>query len=586
MARMLLLARWPLQLAILSGLLTCLAAQEPDQEAEPGSAAAAPAAPEETAAPGGEGEPAAAEELPHFEPIRSRWYEDPWALVPPPPYEINRPGRPLDPYRQNQLKGDFPIMGDDIFLSLTGTERLILELRGVPTRTGITGPAPDRERFFGEDEQFSLSSFSILTVDLFKGQQAFKPVDWRLRVSGVFNVNYLDVEEVGVVRVDVSEGRERTDTWFALQEALAEIHLATLSRRFDFLSVEFGILPFRSDFRGFLFDDTNLGVRLFGNLDNNRWQYNLAAFRLLEKDTNSELNTFDDRDQLVLIGNLYRQDFIVPGYTAQISVHYNHDEGDEHFNENGFLVRPAPVGFARTSEIDACYLGWTGEGHIGRLNLTHAFYQALGEQTQNPFAARDVDINAQFAALELSLDFDWFRVRGFGQVASGDDDTRDDDAEGFDSILDVPAFAGGELSLWNRQAVGLLGVNLTQRHSPLPDLTTSPTEGQANFVNPGLLQIGGAVDVEITPRLRGQAGASYLRFAETDPLQIYLQLEDIDEEIGTEWFVGAQYRPLLTNNIILNLGLSALHTGEGFKKMYPSSDETLLSLFGDLTFTW
>ena len=33
-----------------------------------------------------------------------------------------------------------------------------------------------------------------------------------------------------------------------------------------------------------------LGVRLFGTRDNNQWQYNLAWFRRIEKDTNSGLN--------------------------------------------------------------------------------------------------------------------------------------------------------------------------------------------------------------------------------------------------------------------------------------------------------
>ena len=27
-------------------------------------------------------------------------------------------------------------------------------------------------------------------------------------------------------------------------------------------------------------------------------------------------------------------------------------------------------------KVKAAYLGWTGDGHIGRLNITHAFYQA------------------------------------------------------------------------------------------------------------------------------------------------------------------------------------------------------------------
>ena len=53
-----------------------------------------------------------------------------------------------------------------------------------------------------------------------------------------------------------------------------------------------------------MFDDVNLGVRLFGNLDSNRWQYNLAFFDMLDKDTNSGLNKFESRQEVV-IANLY-----------------------------------------------------------------------------------------------------------------------------------------------------------------------------------------------------------------------------------------------------------------------------------------
>ena len=66
--------------------------------------------------------------------------------------------------------------------------------------------------------------------------------------------------------------------------------LRTLDERFDFDEVRVGIQPFSSDFRGFLFQDSQPGVRFFGNRDNNRWQYNIAYFRPLEKDLNSGLN--------------------------------------------------------------------------------------------------------------------------------------------------------------------------------------------------------------------------------------------------------------------------------------------------------
>ena len=107
--------------------------------------------------------------------------------------------------------------------------------------------------------------------------------------------------------------------------------------------------------------------------------------------------------------------------------------------------------------IKAAYFGWAGEGHIGRYNITHAFYQAIGHDSRNPIAGRKTDINAQMAAAELSLDRDWLRFKGSFFWASGDSKPFDDKARGFDAILDLPDFAGGKFSFWNSQ-----GIRLTQ----------------------------------------------------------------------------------------------------------------------------
>ncbi len=526
------------------------------------------------------------EALPHFAEMPSRWYRDPWALMPGPPYEINEPGdRFGDPYRQNVLKGDFPIIGDDIFLRLTLTEKVTTEFRNVPTPAGITAPAPNSPSFFGDGDQFFITAKTALSIDLFKGQEAFKPVDWRVRITPVFDVSYLDVNELGVVNANIKDGTDRTTGDIALQEALVEIHLFDLNDRFDFISSELGIFAFRSDFRGFIFDDIQGGVRIFGNADENKWQYNAVFFNMLEKDTNSELNRLDWRDQQVLILNLYRQDFLVKGYNAQVSFHWNHDQRSTSFNRNDFLVRPQPVGLAKEKEVDAYYLGFAGEGHFGRFNITHAFYHVFGTEENNAFAAQDTDINAQFFALELSYDIDWARIRVYGMYASGDDDALDGDAEGFDAIVDAPNFAGGEFSFWNRQEIRLLGIGLIPRLSFLPDLTSSKFEGQANFVNPGILLVGGAFDAEITPEWRAQIGVNYMRFAETDVLEVYLETEDIAQEIGWDIFFGTTYRPLLTNNIIINVGASVFIPGEGMEKLYQQSD-TLYSFFLDVTITY
>ena len=543
----------------------------------PAARALAPQGTEITTPPAAQQEPQ--EERPHFEPVVDRW------SIEGPAYEINVDKSPWDPYNRNQLKGDYPIIGQDIFLNLTAFNFALFEGRHIPVPTGITGPNPNNQNFFGDGDQEQLINITSLTVDLFKGQQAFKPVDWRLRMTVAANLDYLNTREVGLVNINPADGEDRFTGDLSLQEATFEYHLLDWNDRYDFLAAEVGILPFRSDFRGFIFDDINLGARLFGNADDNKWQYNLAWFHMLEKDTRSELNTFQDRHQQVLIANVYRFDWPFKGWNQSLSFHWNHDEATTHFDRNDFLRRPAPIGLARPHAIDAVYFGWASDGHIGRMNITSAFYQVIGRDGANPLAARDVKINAQMAALELSIDFDWFRIKAFGLYASGDQDTRDGQAEGFDAILDSPNFAGGEFSFWNRQGIPLLGTFLTNRLSPFPDLQATKFEGQSNFVNPGLMILGVGADFEITPTLKATANLSYLQFMETDSLETFLELEEIDRDIGWEATLGFQYRPLLTNNIIFNVGGSALRPGRGMRKMY-ESDDVLWHAFVEVILTW
>ena len=199
------------------------------------------------------------------------------------------------PYLQSKFKGDAPIFGQDIFLNITAEDFFQFEARKLPTPSGVSAERPNSSEFFGRGDQlFYANDFSI-GLDLFKGETAFKPVEWALRILGVYNHNYLEVEERNVVNPNPQQGTTREKEFFSLQEAFGEIHLRDLSSNYDFISLRAGIQPFVSDFRGFIFNDTNLGVRIFGNYDNNRWQYNIAAFDMLEKDTYSDLNEFSRR---------------------------------------------------------------------------------------------------------------------------------------------------------------------------------------------------------------------------------------------------------------------------------------------------
>jgi hypothetical protein len=491
------------------------------------------------------------------------------------------PGRWWDPYNQNVLKGDYPIFGQNIFLDITGTTQAFFEPRQVPTATTPFESTvnPDSKDFFGRPGQFFYTQNFFLSFDLFQGDAAFRPVDWRIKLTPAFNVNYLGVNELGVVSPDVTQGTTRGRTFATLQEWFVEHKLADLGPDYDFVSIRVGSQPFTSDFRGFIFSDVNRGIRLFGNAFSNRDQFNLVYFNQQEKDTNSLLNTFRDRHQQVVVANYYRQDFLVPGYTAQVSVHYNHDSPTFLFDNNGFLVRPDPVGVFQPHTIDVVYLGWTGDGHIDHLNINHALYWALGHDSLNPLANQPQSISAQMAALELSYDQDWLRFRISGFWSSGDHDIANGHATGFDSIMDNPNFAGGEFSYWQRQQLKLFGVDLVQQRSLIPDLRSSKFQGQTNFVNPGLYLANFGVDMELTPKLRLINNANVMWFDTVNPLQQFLYQQQINRFIGVDLSMGMEYRPFLNNNVIIKAGLATLIPGQGFRDLFNNYDHDARMLF-------
>lgn len=490
---------------------------------------------------------------------------------------IGYTGRFWDPYNRNILKGDYPIDGKKTFFVLTLVSDTLFEARYLPTAQGLSPTSPGSSEFFGNGNALAISQSLIVSVDLFRGATAFRPKDFEARVTPVFNVNYLGVWENGAINMDFRRGTDRTDYNFrsgekiSLQELFVGARLFSASRRFDFMSVRAGIQGFTSDFRGFIYADNQPGVKFFGNFANNRYQWSVAYFYLLEKDTNSKLNTFAARNQHVGVVNLYRQDTIWLGYTTQFSFHFNldlagsNDPGGQLYDTNGFLVRPSAIGAVRPHDVKSFYLGWTGEGHIGRANLTHAFYQVLGTDDFNALANSSVFISAQLAALELSIDFNWLRPKFSAFFASGDANPQDDRATGFDSIVDNVDFAGGGFSFFNRQAIGLpsTGVNIVNRLSLVPNLRPDKNQGQSNFVNPGLFLAAVGLDADLTPKLKGSINVNVLTFVATQPLVLLLQQSNLGNYVGEDYALRFTYRPLLTNNIILTLVGSLLRPGSG-----------------------
>jgi len=494
----------------------------------------------------------------------------------------------FDPYNTNTLKGDKPVFGKDWFFELSAISDTLYEPARVPTPVSAQASVRQGEHdVFGHYGRTLVSQTGILSLSLIKGDTAYKPPELEINLTPVFNFNHAEVDELGVLNVNPAKGLTRDDSFPALQEAFVDYHIRNVSERYDFDSVRVGIQPFSTDFRGFLFQDSQLGVRLFGNRDNNHWQYNLAYFRRLEKDTNSGLNDIGKRLRKddVIAANLYRQDFPVQGFTSQLTFvrNVNREGNDVYFNNNGFLVRPLPLGDFRGYNYDVNYLGFNGDGHFGRINLTTSAYWALGHQTHNPFSSlanSSQTINAFFFAAEPSIDFDWIRVRASALFASGDGNPQGGRATGFDAIYENPQFAGADSSYWIRQSIPLIGgggVSLSQSNGVLPDLRASKDEGQANFTNPGLELLGVGADFDILPELRISGNVNYLRFVNTASLQFLRHQADIPNSIGYDMSVAFTYRPLDTQNVVLRLSGAVLAPGDGLKALYQTGASTPFS---------
>jgi hypothetical protein len=367
--------------------------------------------------------------------------------------------------------------------------------------------------------------------------------------------------------------------------------LRDVDSRYDFDSLRIGIQPFSTDFRGFLFQDSEPGIRLFGNRDNNRWQYNIAYFRRLEKDLNSGLNdvTKSPRRDDLLLANVYRQDWPWPGYTSQATVVYNHNDDTRFYDSNGFIERPAAIGLQLPRSYDVTYLGYNGDGHIGRVNLTASGYYAIGRQSHGVFVDESTQIRAGFLAAEASMDFDWIRLRLSGAYASGDKNAYDDKSNGFDAVFENPIFAGADTSYIISQGIPLIGgggVALVQPHGMLMDLRTSKEQGQSNFDNPGLRLIGIGADFDLTPRSRLSGNLNQWWFDNTATLEAARQQASIARSIGTDASIAWIYRPYFTQNVVLRLSGAALRPGEGFKNLFGTGHSLYYSVLANVILTY
>jgi hypothetical protein len=468
-----------------------------------------------------------------------------------------------DPYNRNPLKGDKPVK-DDWFFSMSIASDTAVELRSVPGfANGVAGTHGSH--------QSRLSQNVVSEFTVYQGDTVFMPPKWLFRFAPSFSYNQIGLRQPEPLDATLSGSH----MFAGVQTAFAEKLLRVASARYDFDSLRVGIQPFSTDFRGFLYQGSQAGVRFYGTRGGNQWQYNVAWLRRLADDDVSGLTNpaAGLRHDEVLVANLYRQDFPIAGFTSQVSfLHNRNREGSKAGSaqtRSTDLNTPFSHGLR---DYDVSYLGYNGDGHFGRLNLTTSAYYAFGKQTSHTIEGASADISAFFVAAELSADFSWIRPRISLLYASGDNNPTDGKLNGFDSVGENPQFAGADASYALRQSIPVLGFGTaapSTRNGVLNSLRSSSNDRQSNFNNPGTMLLGFGVDMDLTPQLRTSLNLNSVHFADTRILEITRKQSGLDSHIGYDASLSLIWRPLATQNIVLRAAYGALLPGGSYKSLFP-----------------
>lgn len=438
------------------------------------------------------------------------------------------------PWTASVIKGDYPIWGTrDKFSQLTAFSDTFYETRQVPFGGGRI-------------DQHNFQQTMFVTQDFFRGDGQFHPSEWLISLTPAFR--YVDNNFAGSF-----------DDW-SLQQGFVDLQLAVVSDYYDTTNLRIGRQAFASDFRNFVFADTNDAVRLFGTHESLRTFWNLLAFNMVKKDVASNLNTFDSREQQILIGNVIRQDFIFSGFNALAGFNYSNDTFQ--------------------NKVDGYWVELAGNGRIGQFGVSAALVQALGHDSFNPVAKRGIYANAQLAALEVTRPTDWLTPRVSMLYASGDRNPTDGIGRGFDAIFDNPNFAGGGFAYLNREAIQIGGTRLSNGFSFLPNLRNKNFQ-PSNFVNPGLWLGNVGLDAVLTTRWQAQLNANYYDFVHPEAVAFQAG-KPVGRHLGKEVSLGLLYRPLIVDNVILTFGTAAFDPGGGITSLSGSNDP-LYTFFTALT---
>ncbi len=439
------------------------------------------------------------------------------------------------PRERMPWRGDVPLF-DRIFVTpILVSDTLYKERKNLDFTPRLGGNFTEKNQFRRQQVFYG--------AEVRDADDVFEPARWRLRAVGAWQYD----DDLNALEANTA------DTDGALQEAFFDLRLFEIGSNLDLTFLRGGLQVFQSDFHGLVLFDNLIGGRVFGEIDQNRWRYDLVAASRVFKDVRTglvELN--DNREQMVYLARLTRDD-LLPGWNSELSFAFNSDK----FNRN----------------LDVGYVSLTFNGNVGRLGFNPAFHLAVGRDERNPIAGRSVDILAGLIVVDAAYTFDqadWLTWRFSYAYATGDSDPTDSRATGFDSINDVVLNQfGGPASYFVGENIKLGNTDLVRGNSFLPSLRGG--NATANFVNPGIHAVGTGFEAQLSHRTFLFLNGNYYRFATTKVLeQIFGR--NVNESIGVEANGGVFFRPFLDEVVILGVALSYLKPGSGLKDLFGKDD--------------
>jgi hypothetical protein len=512
-----------------------------DKQSAPPAAAAAPAAAPEAKPP---------DEIVPPKKVRRRWGT--YNLAGHPEYTYN----PFDPYHQNTLKADYPLAGD-WFLQLNALNTVVYKSRSNLDFRNIFPDTPTRT-FLSHNNFFNENVF--YGFELRHHQDVFVPSNFKIHMDGVFDHK----QNPNAIKQDTADNAHVFD-------AFVDVRLFDAGHdNFDLTFLRAGIQAFQSDFHGLIFNDEGLGGRIFGEFRKNRIRYDIVGLKLFQKNAVSGFIDFSKPSRHdVGIFRFTFEDFLVKGWNSEWSVHFNYDPRD-------ITTTGAIAG------LNTVYYGATLNGHLGRWIFNPAAYGVTGkaDHVVGGFPVKHtVAAYTGLVDLQYPLDFAKFRL---GYVyASGDNNPNDTKDRGFDAISDGVQLFGGPISYFVGENIKFGAGDLVRANSFFPSLRNA--NQQANYVNPGLQIMNGGMDFILTPRIQTAVNVNYVRFNNTGsyPNATGTLANIFHKDAGLEGNAFIRIKPFLhqiNQNVVLDLGFSALHPLQGLQDMF-QTDKMVYSTF-------